>query len=97
METKKWEALLTAVELGSFTRAAERLGYTQSGLTHMMHALEKEVGFPLLIRDRSGVRLTAPAEQLVPAIRDFHQVRKRLESQISLVGNTKRESIRVAA
>ena len=26
METKKWEALLTAVELGSFTRAAERLG-----------------------------------------------------------------------
>ena len=41
METKKWEALLTAVELGSFTRAAQRLEYTQSGLTHMMHALEK--------------------------------------------------------
>ena len=30
METKKWEALLTAVELGSFTRAAEKLGCTQS-------------------------------------------------------------------
>ena len=97
METKKWEALLTAVELGSFTRAAERLGYTQSGLTHMMHALEKEVGFPLLIRDRSGVRLTAAGEQLLPAIREFQQVGKRLENQISLVGNTKRESIRVAA
>ena len=40
MDTKKWEALLTAVEAGSFTKAAERLGYTQSGLTHMMHALE---------------------------------------------------------
>ena len=34
MDTKKLEALLTAVELGSFTRAAEVLGYTQSGLTH---------------------------------------------------------------
>ena len=33
METKKWEAMLTAVELGSFTRAAHRLGLTQSGLT----------------------------------------------------------------
>ena len=97
MDTKKWEALLTAVELGSFTRAAERLGYTQSGLTHMMHALEREVGFPLLIRDRYGVRLTAAGERLLPAIREFQQVGKRLENQISLVGNTKKESIRVAA
>ena len=36
MDTKKLEALLTAVELGSFTRAAEVLGYTQSGLTHSL-------------------------------------------------------------
>ena len=97
METKKWEALLTAVELGSFTRAAQRLEYTQSGLTHMMHALEKEVGFPLLIRDRYGVRLTAAGERLLPAVREFQQAGKRLENQISLVGNTKKESIRVAA
>lgn len=41
MDTKKLEALLTAVELGSFTRAAEVLGYTQSGLTHMMNSLER--------------------------------------------------------
>lgn len=45
MDTKKLEALLTAVELGSFTRAAEVLGYTQSGLTHMMNSLEKDIGF----------------------------------------------------
>ena len=43
MDTKKLEALLTAVELGSFTRAAEVLGYTQSGLTHMMNSLEKDI------------------------------------------------------
>ena len=97
MHTKKWEALLTAVEQGSFTKAAERLGYTQSGLTHMMHALEKEVGFPLLIRDRYGVRLTAAGERLLPTVREFQQVSKRLEHQISLVGNQKRENIRVAA
>ena len=50
MESKKWEALLAAVDAGSFTHAAETLGYTQSGLTHMMNSLEKEVGFPLLTR-----------------------------------------------
>lgn len=97
MDTKKWEALLTAVEAGSFTRAADRLGYTQSGLTHMMHALEKEVGFSLLIRDRYGVRLTPEGERLLPAIRDFQQAAKRLENQVSVVGNTKKENIRVAA
>ena len=78
METKKWEAMLTAVELGSFTRAAERLGVTQSGLTHMMNSLEKEVGFPLLIRDHYGVRFTAAGERLIPAARDMIQAGKRL-------------------
>ena len=33
MDTKKLEALAAAVQYGSFTRAAEALGYTQSGMT----------------------------------------------------------------
>ena len=43
MDTKKLEALAAAVEHGSFTRAAEALGYTQSGMTHMMNSLEREI------------------------------------------------------
>ena len=97
MDTKKWEALLAAVELGSFTRAAERLGCTQSGLTHMMHALEKEAGLPLLIRDRYGVRLTPAGERLLPAIRELQQAGRRLENQILQVSSMKKENIRVAA
>ena len=97
METKKWEAMLTAVELGSFTRAAQRLGLTQSGLTHMMNSLEKEVGFPLLLRDRYGVRLTAAGESLLPAARELLQAGRRLDSAISAQASLKRENIRVAA
>ena len=97
METKKWEAMLTAVELGSFTRAADKLGVTQSGLTHMMNSLEKEVGFPLLIRDRYGVRFTSAGERLIPAIRDLLQAGRRLEGQIAAQHSMKRENIRVAA
>lgn len=97
METKKWEAMLTAVELGSFTRAAEKLGVTQSGLTHMMNSLEKEVGFPLLIRDHYGVRFTAGGERLIPAVRDLIQAERRLEGQIAAQNSVKRENIRVAA
>ncbi len=97
METKKWEALLEAAELGSFTRAASRLGLTQSGLTHMMNSLEKEVGFPLLRRDRYGVRLTEAGERLLPAVRELLRSVGRLNSQIAAENGRKRESIRVAA
>ena len=97
METKKWEAMLTAVELGSFTRAAARLGVTQSGLTHMMKALERETGLSLLLRDRYGVRPTAAGEQLLPAVRDLLQAAGRLEGQIAAQSGQRRENIRVAA
>ena len=60
MESKKLEALLMAVDLGSFTKAAEVLGYTQSGLTHMMNSLEKEVGFTLLERSRRRASASRP-------------------------------------
>ena len=89
--------MVTAVELGSFTRAAQRLGLTQSGLTHMMNALEKETGFPLLVRDRSGVRLTVAGERLLPVVHEFLQSAGRLEEQIAAQSGHRRESIRVAA
>ncbi len=97
METKKWEAVLTAAELGSFTRAAARLGLTQSGLTHMMNALERETGFPLLVRSRSGVRLTAAGERILPAVHELMQAAARLEEQIAAQSGQRRASIRVAA
>ncbi len=97
MESKKLEALLMAVDLGSFTKAAEVLGYTQSGLTHMMNSLEKEVGFTLLERGRSGVRLTGEGERIAPAVREFLQANARLDSVIEQVASSRTEIIRVSA
>lgn len=97
MESKKLEALLMAVDLGSFTKAAEVLGYTQSGLTHMMNSLEKEVGFTLLERGRSGVRLTEEGERIAPAVREFLQANARLDSVIEQVASSRTEVIRVSA
>ena len=86
-----------AVDLGSFTKAAEVLGYTQSGLTHMMNSLEKEVGFTLLERGRSGVRLTGEGERIAPAVREFLQANARLDSVIEQVASSRTEIIRVSA
>ena len=49
MDTAKIAALLAAAELGSISKAADSLGYTQSGVTHIVNSLEEEAGFPLLL------------------------------------------------
>ena len=66
MDTKKIAAMLAAVEKGSLTAAAQELGYTQSGLTHLMNALESELGLNLLVRSKSGVHLSPVGQQLLP-------------------------------
>lgn len=69
MDSKKVQALLTAVDRGSLTAAAAELGYTQSGLTHMMNSLETELGLSLLLRSKSGVRLSPAGQELLPELR----------------------------
>lgn len=42
----------------NFTRAAERLHLTQSAVSHQIKALEEELGEPLFIRAKRGVKLS---------------------------------------
>ena len=49
MDSRKLEILMTAVDLGSLSRAAEVVGYTQSGLTHLVDSLEREIGLTLCL------------------------------------------------
>ena len=85
MDSKKLEILMTAVDLGSFSKAAEVVGYTQSGLTHLVDSLEREIGLTLVQRGHSGVSLTKDGEALMPAIREFLRANARLENQISAI------------
>ena len=64
MSIKKYEVLLQTADLGSFTKASEVLGYTQSAISHIVTGLEDELGLKLLTRDRFGVRLTPEGEAL---------------------------------
>lgn len=58
---EKYIALLKAVEVGSFTKAAELLGYTQPALSQMIASLKK-LSVKLLCRSRYG-RLWLPKEK----------------------------------
>ena len=71
MDTEKCAALLCVLESGSITAAADKLGYTVSGVSRMMAALEKESGFPLLIRSKTGVIPTEDCRKILPTIREL--------------------------
>ena len=90
MDTERISALLCAIEERSLTAAAEKLGYTTSGVSRMMAALEKETGFPLLVRSRNGVVPTEECRQLLPLMQEMLALADRYD-QLSgeLVGLTR--------
>jgi DNA-binding transcriptional LysR family regulator len=66
---RQLEYLVTIVDEGSFTRAAESLHVTQPALSHQVRALERAVGGPLLERLPRSVRLTAMGRAMLPHAR----------------------------
>ena len=82
MDTEKCRAILCAVEMGSLSAAAEKLGYTPSGMSRMVRAMEIEAGFPLLIRSRSGVMPTRECKRILPLYRKMLRYEERY-SQIT--------------
>ena len=89
MNVSQYEALLKAIETGTLSQAAEELGYSQSGLTRALNALEEQFGFRILIRDRSGVRLTAEGQLLLPHIRTVLYDQYRLEECVNEINGLK--------
>ena len=69
MDTKKYAVVEKVVEKASLTKAAEELGLTQSGVSHIVAAVEAELSLPLLKRTRTGARLTPEGERIMPHIR----------------------------
>jgi DNA-binding transcriptional LysR family regulator len=63
--------LVTVVETGSVTGAAQRLGVTQSAVSHLLDKLRAIVGDPLFVKSGRGIVATARAEALAPQAREL--------------------------
>lgn len=95
MSLAKYEVFSKVVELGSLTKAAESLGYTQSGVSHTVNSLEDEFGFALLVRSRSGIRLTAAGEQVMMHLREVLRANARLLEEVAAVHGLKVGTVRI--
>ncbi len=97
METQKLAALLKVIECGSITKAGEELGYTQSGLSHMIRSLERELGFPMLLRSKSGVKPSADCLRLLPALRETVRWSNELDGLAASVRGVLGGKVRIGA
>ena len=97
MDTNKIRILLQILKSGSMLRAADELGYTPSGLAHLLDSVEQELGIALVSRGRFGTRLTPQGEQLYPLLCELADVDSRIRQQIALLNSGKTEIIRIGA
>ena len=95
MSNIKYLAYLKTVEFQSLTKAANFLGYTQPGISHMITSLEQELGFPLLIRAKDGVYPTDEGQQLLYYMRQIVNNETMLKDLANQINGIETGSIRI--
>ena len=97
METARCRAVLAAAETGSFSRAAEVLRYTPSGVNQLVTAFENELGFSVFRRSTKGVSLTENGQLLLPTVREFLRQEDRLFELATEINGLLIGSVTIAA
>lgn len=95
MNIQKYMAFIKTVEYGSFTKAAEALSYSQSGISRMINDLEKEWRVSLLERGRAGVRLTSDGLRLLPYAQSVCGEYQKLQMQVDELNGLQSGLIRI--
>lgn len=95
MNIQKYRAFVKAVEYGSFTKAAEALNYTQSGVSRMISDLETEWGISLLERGKAGVSLTSDGLKLLPMLQRICNEQEMLMAQVDNLHDMQSGLIRI--
>ncbi len=82
MNILKYMAFIKTVEYGSFTKAADILNYSQSGVSRMINDLEKEWRVTLLERNRTGAKLTSDGSKLLPYAKSLCDDYQKLQMEV---------------
>ena len=80
MEIRHFVTFNKVIENGSFTQAAEQLGYTQSTVTSHIQALEVHLGAPLFDRMGRKLKLTDVGKKLLPYTKEILETYGKIES-----------------
>ena len=98
---QKYMAFVKTVELGSFTKAAKLLNYSQSGISRMINDLEKEWHITLLERNKTGVKLTSDGMTLLPyassVCKEFEKLQMHVDELVGLESGIRTYRLRISS
>jgi DNA-binding transcriptional LysR family regulator len=97
LNTGRLQVLSEVVKRGSFSGAADALSYTQSAVSQAIARLEAEVGAPLVVRDRRGVKPTAAGATLVEHAEAIFAQIHAAEAELAAVLGVRAGRLRVAS
>ena len=95
MNIQKYQAFVKTVEYGSFTKAAEKLNYSQSGISRMINDLEQEWKVTLLERGKTGIKLTSDGTKLLPYAKNICNDFEKLQMQVDEINGLQSGIIRI--
>jgi len=82
MEFNKYTIFLEVAKQQNLSKAAQALGYTQSGISHTLKRMEKDMGLTLFDRNKKGAFLTNEGRELLPYITQLVQCQESLDQVI---------------
>ena len=83
----RYHIFCQVIDIGSFTRTAEQLDYSQSAISQAVHSLEQELGTQLINRSKSGITLTPDGKSYLPYLKAICSAENALvQKQRELLG-----------
>ena len=92
-----YQIFKTVSEAGSFHKAADLLGLTPSAISHAVSGMEKELGFSVFTRGKSGVSLTSSGSRLLPYINAVLNSDESLQQAVSEMNGLQQGTVKVGA
>lgn len=92
MEYQQLKTFVQVCEMGSINRVSLRAGVAQPALSRQIKMLEAELGAPLFIRCKTGMKLTAAGKELLAAISGpLSDLEQGMKAVRALVGKEKHQ------
>src|SRR5438874_10611157 len=95
LEVRHLKLVAAVADVGSLTRAGDRLHLTQSALSHQLRDIEARLGAPLLLRIGKRLVLTPAGERLLASAKAVLAQLEHTEAEIRQMGREKAGVLRL--
>lgn len=96
MSEMKYKVINAVCETGNFTKAAEKLNYSQSAVSQAVRNFEKELGIPLFERSKKGVKPLTEVLPIIESIQKIHDEEEKMKAYAMSINDSESGVVKIA-